>query len=155
MAEETPYRRFTDALDSIKDIVRNELALVELDARLAANLGELSDEDFREKRKLNDLTTEEQPIFAAADKTKEEFLTVLRSDLEGIILKFANARRDSWKAIKQARADKLGKETEKLKSAVAAESERLRSGTGTALAAGRQSVCPPGFIEVDGICVPI
>lgn len=152
MAEKTPYSRFTEALDSIRDVVRNEINLIDLDAKHKANLNDLSDEAL--EAKLNNLSDAEKQIFTDAENEKESFLLFMRSDLQATISKIADERRASWKKIKRARAEKLEKGVEKLKAAVI-EAERVSAGAEAVSATGAPSVCPPGFIEVDGICVPI
>lgn len=152
MAEETPNGKFTEAMDSLRNIVRNELALIDLDAKFRTNLDDLSEEDF--KAGLENLSEQEKQIFAEADEDKRNFLLTMRSKLETMISEIAELRRPLWKKVKFARGKKIGNEGEKLKAIAEEEAESLRTGVGRE-SASAPSACPPGFVLVDGICVPI
>jgi hypothetical protein len=141
MTHEIPHKRYMEALNSLKDIVRNELVLIDLDARL-----------------MEDVSEEGRKEFAEREKTR--LLVFLRKDLVRTISRFASLRQVSWKRVKAARAEQFetaakgmmahAKKATAVGQTVAAGAELLAD-EGSA----RPSLCPPGFVEVDGVCVPI
>jgi hypothetical protein len=124
MAVKTPEIRYIEAIESLQNVVRNEIALIDLDVRL---IEDLSEED-REK---------------TAEDDKNLFFRFLRRQIEEVISDIASLRKDEWKRVELARAEQLEEHAKKIRADKEAPS-----------AAGRRP-CPPGFIDVDGICVPI
>src|SRR5262249_20775025 len=133
------YRRFTEALDSFKDIVRAELRLIDLDAEL--------------KAKQENLSGEEQLEFAV--KEKEVFLTGLREKLEALIWETGDM--DRWNRVKEARAEQFEahaqllrstlEEVRTAKAAAAIQSDAAAPSAAAALSIPRNGGigrCPPG-----------
>ncbi|HEV7642761.1 MAG TPA: hypothetical protein VGO50_02360 [Pyrinomonadaceae bacterium] len=116
MANETTDKRFTEALESITNVVNTELTLIDLDAQLQTELPEGE--------------------FAARDK--ELFLASVRSSLERVISDISDISRERWQRVEEAFSDQFPPSSPE-------KSEAL----------GGETQCPPGFINVDGICVPI
>jgi hypothetical protein len=131
--------RYTKVLDSFLNIVRSELALIDLDAKLKKDKENLSETD-----QLN-----------FANSEKEALFKLLRKDIEKMIGKLAESRHSGWKRTWTARAQKLEDHAAKLRAADARDAaggglESLSGG------GGEKTVrCPPGFELVEGVCMPI
>jgi len=135
---------YTKTLDSFVNIVRNEMALIDLNATFNAEGENLSEEDRKK----------------GADAAKEELFKLLREDhLQPMIQALANKRRAGWKRVKVARARLLEDHAATLRAA--AEKDAKNAGVGAGLEVidepegATGGSCPPGFIKVEGICVPV
>src|SRR5436190_10271923 len=120
MTDETQHKRFKEALSSLKEIVLNELDLIDLDATLK-----------------KDVSDEERQLYAEKEKT--DLLVFIRKDIEGTIARMADLRRDGWSRLKAAGL--IGLESDQVKAIGAA------AAAGTALTAddeAKPSSCPPG-----------
>lgn len=121
MADKTPEIRYIEAIESLQNVVRTEIALIDLDVGL---INDLSEED-REK---------------TAEDNKNLFFMFLRQQIEEVISGIASLRQDEWKRVEIALAEQFEGHAKRIR-----DEARLVTGR----------LCPPGFIEVDGICVPI
>lgn len=133
MADKTPKELFTEALESLDDIVRNEIDLIDLDAELKAKRAGHSNE---RRQKF-------------AETEKNHLFTFVRADLIKVISKLAKARGPAWRRIKVARAEQIGARVKELLGA--AESLGADSGSGGG-EAEEGFTCPPGFIKVGSVC---
>lgn len=133
MADESPKELFTEAFESLGDIVRNEIELIDLDAEL--------------KAKRDGLSNENRQKFAETEKNS--LFTLVRAELIKAISKLSKARGPAWKRIKVARGEQLRAHAKKLLDA--AESLGADSGGGGG-EAEEGFTCPPGFIKVGSVC---
>jgi len=144
MADETPgtqeatepvevsFMRFIAALDSFKDVVRAELTLIDVDANEKGNL-----------------TAEERQEFA--DDEKRALLKLLRSELLVVMGLAGDSER--WNRTRAARAKAFADHAEEIRRKPP-ESSSSRSRSALEALDGVLN-CPPGFMKVDGVCVPI
>jgi hypothetical protein len=125
------FKRFIAALDSFKDVVRAELTLIDVDAN------------------NKDLTAEERQEFA--DEEKRVLLKLLRSELLVVMGLAGDSER--WNRTKEARAKAFENHAKEIRGK---PSERSGSRSRSSLEALDGVLnCPPGFIKVEGICVPV
>ncbi len=85
MANENTGKRFTDAIESITNVVNFELTLVDLDAQLQTDLSE--------------------EAFAARDK--KVFLDSVRSSLQRVLRDIAGVSMARWRRVEAAFADRF------------------------------------------------
>ncbi len=122
MASENTNKLFTDASESIINVVNAEITLIDLDAELQTDLS--------------------QEEFVARDK--ELFIKSVRSSLVRVLSDIAGVSMDRWHRVEEAFPDKFPPAPPK-------KADAPGSGGG----GGGETQCPPGFINDNGICVPI
>jgi hypothetical protein len=127
---EVLFKRFIAALDSFKDVVRAELTLIDIDAK-------------------ENIPAEERQEFA--DEEKRVLLKLLRSELLVVMGLAGDSER--WARTRETRAKAFEDHAEELRLKTDVD---LRSRSRNSLEALNEVLdCPPGFMKVDGVCVPI
>lgn len=140
----TPEQRFYAALDSMQDMVRAEMALIDLDQSFEPSAEQLL------------VSKEERQI--KADKEKDRLYRDWRTDLIRVMSTWARARDKFWRDIKTKGAKRLEVHAGALRSDLGPNRSDNGELLNLAAAPGEEEqviACPPGFERVDGICVPI
>jgi hypothetical protein len=139
MADKTPEERFTEAIESISKIVLHEFDLIDIDLEEQLLLHATAADPLQSEAELRQL----------ANDDKAEFLAAMRKRLERVIEKFALERQGPWRKVDAAFNQRFPEVAEQLAA-------RASSGAPPAPAPVRGfALCPPGFEEIDGICVRI
>lgn len=139
MADKTPQDLFTEAFDSLQNVVRNEITLIDLDADLRAKRDGLSDEARQ----------------GFADNEKNLLFRLLRTQMVNTISKLASARSSGWRRVKLTRAEQFEKHASDLRKAAGEEARTNGARTTEEDPEGLEFACPPGYIKVGGVCQPI
>jgi hypothetical protein len=135
---ETHFGRFTEALDSLRDIVRAEITLIGLEVNI-----ETRETPAQRQRR--------------SDQEKGDFLKGMREELEKLISSIAENRRGGWGSVNFLRADDFEAHAKFLRTHGEKAQKSSEDGVDSAFVEEElpELECPPGFTKVDGICVPI